>query len=180
MDRSRRRNRPLAQAAALTLSCLLPIATSCSTDDDDPPSTTQPPDPRDEVESAYLAYRDLVQRLLESPDPDDPELEDFADGENLEFLRTQLESLQTQSRALRFGSDYSVDVVAVTVDGSEATVQDCTVDDAQTVDAASGDVISEGVTTELLEAALTEEGGRWRVSSIDRLGQWEGATACEE
>lgn len=186
MDRSRRSNRPLLRAAGLVLLVglllgLLIAPASCTNDDDDPPPTTDPPDnPEAEVESAYLEYRDLVQRLLESPNPDDPELEDFATGENLEFLRSQLGSLETQNRALRFGSGYSVDVLAVTVDGSAATVRDCTVDDAQTVDASSGEIVSEGVTTELLEAALTEEGGRWLVASIERLGQWEGAVPCDE
>lgn len=181
MDRSRRTNRPPARAAALALLAGLLLAlvapASCSNDDDtsDP---TQPPE--EEVKAAYLAYRGLVQRLLESPNPDDPELADFSTGENLEFLKAQLESLQSQNRALQFGSRYSVDIVAVTVTGSAAIIQDCTVDDAQTIDMTSGAVVSEGITTELLEAVLSEEGGHWRVSSIERLGQWEGDVPCED
>ena len=155
---------------------------SCSNPDDDPPPTsaTTTSSPKSEVEAAYLAYRKMVRRLLESPDPEDEDLAKRSTDENFDFLVEQLSSLDAAGRALRFGPDYRFDVSTVMVDGSTATVRDCTVDDAQTIEIGSGAVVSEGTTTQLLEAALVFESGRWRVSSIDRLGTWDGAVRCDE
>lgn len=171
-----------SRPAALIAAALLALtAATCSNDDDtdtsSPTTTTQSPEA--EVEAAYLAYRDMVTRLLEAPDPDDPELNERAADPNKAFLIDRLRTLVEQGRELRFGSEHGYEVMSVSVDGDDATVRDCTVDDAQTVDAASGEVVSEGVTTELLEAALRRSDGMWRVVTIDGIEHWEGAVGCE-
>jgi hypothetical protein len=194
VDRSPRTNRPLVRAAALVLLVCMLLAlavgpASCGNDDDSsddpPPTSTTAPTPESEseveveVESAYSDYRDMVKRLLESPDPDDSELAERAGGENLAFLIDRLTELESSGRALRFGPMHRFDLLAVSIDGPEAVVRDCTIDDAQTIEVASGAVVSEGTTTEFLEAMLELSSGQWRVMSIDRLGHWNGAGPCE-
>jgi hypothetical protein len=165
-------------------------AGTCSSDDD--PDDTSPTtertterttttlSPEAEVEAAYLAYRDMVTRLLQAPDPDDPELGERTTDPNRAFLVDRLRALVQQGQRLRFGPDYEYDVLAVSIDGDQATVRECTVDDAQTVAATSGEVLSEGVTTELLEATLRRNSGKWRVTTVDGIEHWEGAVTCEE
>lgn len=177
-------SRPMAMIAAAFLAL---VAGTCQSDDDDADDTSPTTDrttttvaPEAQVEAAYLAYRDMVTRLLQAPDPADPEIGERTTDRNEEFLVDRLRTLLEQDQELRFGPQHTYEVVSVSIEGDEATVRDCTVDDAQTVSATSGAVVSEGTTTELLEATLRRSDGQWRVATIDGLGHWEGAVTCED
>lgn len=170
---------------AATIACAVLVLTgaTCSGDDDDAAddtSTTPTTEsPEAEVEAAYLAYREMVGRLLQAPDPEDPEIDERSIGENREFLVDQLSTLDERDQKLEFGPNYAVEVSSVSVSGRTATLKDCTVDDARTVDASTGEVVSEGTTTELLEATLAFSDSQWRVETIDGIGHWEGVAECE-
>jgi hypothetical protein len=169
--------RPLAAriTAALLAALLFLTLPSCA----DTP-TTPPETPKSQAKAAYEDYRDMVKRLLESPDPADPEIARRATGGNQEFLVGQLTNLTAAGQALRFGPNYEFEVLSTEVTDAEAVVRDCTVDDAETIDVRSGDVVTAGTTTELLEATMQLISGDWRVSKIERLGHWDGAVECEE
>lgn len=169
------------RSLAIITTALLALGFACNSDDDDTSSsTTTTTSPEAEVEAAYLAYRDMVTRLLESPDPDDPEIAERTRDQNEVFLVERLTTLVDQGQHLRFGPDYSYEVLSVSIDGDEAVVRDCTVDDAQTVSTENGDVVSEGTTTELLEATLRRDAEKWQVVTIDGVGHWDGAVTCED
>src|SRR5918995_2132513 len=142
-------------------------------------STTTTQDPEAEVEAAYLAYWEMAERLLAAPDPDDPEVARRASGTNVDQVIDSLTSLHAQGRSIRFGRLYEHDVLSVQLTGETAVIRDCNVDDAATIDAVSGDELSASVTTALLEATLMLEQESWRVSSIERLDAWNGATRCD-
>jgi FlaG/FlaF family flagellin (archaellin) len=176
----------LAAAVAVALAAALLALTTCSNDDDndettDPSETTSTTTSiEDEVEAAYLAYREMVTRLLEAPDPEDPEISQRSDGENREFLVDRLGTLRTAGQALRFGELHQYSVQAVAVDGQQATVDDCTVDDASTVVVATGEVVSQGTTTELLRAELVLDSESWKVRTIESVERWAGVATCEQ
>src|SRR5829696_6935205 len=178
-----------ALAALVAIALVITLTLSCGGDDappDDPPPTTAPvttttTSVESEVEAAYTAYREMVTRLLQNPDPDDPEISQRATGGVRDQLRSSLRSLRDQGRAIRFGEYYSYDVLGVTVrDGGAATVKACLVDDGETIDVASGDVISGGTATGIITVSLELVDGSWLVSLtpepefID-----EGVASCE-
>jgi hypothetical protein len=153
--------------------------TTTSTSDTTIASTTTTQNPEAEVEAAYLAYWEMAKRLLAAPNPDDPEIARRASGINVDQVIDSLTSLHAQGRSIRFGRQYEHDVLSVQLTGETAVIRDCNVDDAATIDAVSGDELSASVTTALLEATLTLEQESWRVSSIERLDAWNGATRCD-
>lgn len=188
MDRSPRDRRPLVQAAALVLvvGLLLGIVVgpaACGNDDDssdDPPPTTTTPDPESEVESAYLAYWEMGSRLLEAPDPDDPEIPERASGEALADLVAGLDALRSANLHSELGPQYSHDVIDIKVESEgRAVVDDCAVDDSRLVDAATGEVVEQSVVTELLRVTMHLQGERWRADSSTRVDAWEGAVECQ-
>lgn len=180
----------LGRVAALAIALALALAAATCGDDEDPPdrttsttasgSSSTAPSPEDEVEAAYLAYRAMVTRLLEDPNPDDEEIGQRAVGENRDFLVDRLTTLNALGQALRFGPAYDYSVESVSVTGSDAVVRDCTVDDAQTITVATAEVVSEGTSTQLLEASLVLEGNAWRVRTVDSVGTWPGVTSCDD
>jgi hypothetical protein len=170
------------------------LAAGCGGGDDDsspdtsrPPadvsSSTAPPTTRSaesEVEEAYLAYWAMADRLLEAPDPDDPEIArrsiDPARGQLVDSLTT----LRSQDQVVRSGGDYRHDVLSVEVATQTAVVRDCVIDDNAVVNATSGVTVDDRVTTVLLETTLRHDGTRWVVTAIDQKDGWEGATTCRQ
>jgi hypothetical protein len=169
------------------------LAAGCGGGDDDsspdtsrPPadvsSSTAPPTTRSaesEVEEAYLAYWAMGERLLETPNPDDPEIAqraiDPARGQMIDSLTT----LRARDQAVIRGSGYAHNVLSVEVTGETAVVRDCVVDDGAVINVVSRATVSERVTTVLLETTLYRDGPGWRVREIDQRDSWEGATTCD-
>ena len=170
-------------AALVLLVALLPGLAGCGDDDDsssEAPPTTTSPDSESEVESAYLAFWDMAQRLAESPNPDDPELIRRASGEALTDLVAGLTALRDQGRRSELGPSYRHEVISTRLTGATtAVVEDCAVDDSRIVEDATGDVVVEGVGTELIEVTLIHEDESWLVDSISQIDVWEGAVACD-
>lgn len=187
MDRSPRSKRPLVRAAALVLlvGLLLGLVVgpaACGNDDDssdDPPPTTTSATTESEVESAYLAYWEMGARLLEAPDPDDPEIPERASGEALADLVAGLEALKSANLRSELGSQYAHNVIGVEVENDgRAVVDDCAVDDSRLVDAATGEVVEQSVVTELIRVTMLRDGDRWRADSSVQVDAWEGAVEC--
>jgi hypothetical protein len=143
------------------------------------PTTPTTRSPESEVEEAYLAYWEMGERLLEAPDPDDPEIAqraiDPARGQMVDSLTT----LKARDQAVQRGPEYAHNVLSVHVTGETATVRDCVVDDGAVISVVSGATVRERVTTVLLETTLRRDGARWRVSAIDQRDSWEGASTCD-
>lgn len=166
--------------AALALLLALPIAPACTGDDNDADDTKPPKDERAEVKAAYLAYWDMGERLLEAPNPDDPEIPKRTTGKARTDLVAGLKRLKQEGLRSSLGERYVHDVVGVELRGDDAAlVKDCAVDDSSLVRAANGDVVEQSVVTELLQVRLVLRNESWLVESSTRLGAWEGAASCE-
>jgi hypothetical protein len=190
-------HRPRLAATALVAVLALSTASCGGSDrddaDDDDPTTTEPaegssttadpttaaPSVEAEVEAAYLAYWTMAERLTNSPDPDDPEISQRAIGTALTTFVDSVTTLKAQGQAVVTGPQTSHDVTSIELSADSATLRDCNVDDAKRVEASSGDELIEAVATNLLEVTLVESDGTWLVSSIKRVGAWDGATQCD-
>lgn len=169
------------------------LLVGCGDDDDSPsgstraptssttaaPSTTTPT-LESEVEAAYLAYWEMGERLLEAPDPDDPEIERRAIDPARGQMADSLTTLRARDRAVRHGPRHAHDVLSVTVQGTTAIVRDCAIDDASIVDLRSGRTVDERLVTALYEATLVKQDSSWRVSEIDQPDGWEGIGGCAD
>jgi hypothetical protein len=159
-----------------------------SDDDPSPPTTRRPPSTtsappttasvESQVEEAYLAYWEMTERLLEAPDPDDPEIAERATGQVLGQLSDSLTTLRAQGHAVRSGPEYAHNLLSVDVQGDTGVVLDCAVDDAAVIDVASSEMVDERLVTVLLETTLRYD-GHWLVAEVDQQDSWEGKTTCD-
>ena len=188
MDRSPRDKRPLVRAAALVLlvGLLLGVVVgpaACGNDDDspdNPPPTTPPPNAESEVESAYLAYWEMLQRLSAAPDESDLEIVERAIGQALGEVKEGLASLKSQGRAAQTGPAYQHEVQSVELRGDEAIIRDCSVDDSVVIDVVTGEQVAGGaMATGLLEVTLVRSGGEWKVEKIETIKTWAGERSCD-
>jgi hypothetical protein len=187
-------HRPRLAATALVAVFAFSLA-ACGGDgqaaDEDDPTTTAPnddpstddptttaPSVEAEVEAAYLAYWEMVERLTNSPEPEDPEIGQRAVGTALSTFVDSVTTLKAQGQAVVTGSQTRHNVTSIELSDDSATLRDCNVDDAKRIDASSGSEIIEAVATNLLEVTL-EWDGSWRVSSIKRISAWQGVVECE-
>jgi hypothetical protein len=164
---------------------------ACGDDDDDggraqrstttASTTTTAPTPEAAVETAYLAYKDLRARLLEAPDAGDPEIAQWATGAAEDRLVESLTMLEAEGRAVRFGPDYAVVVLSVSLAGASAELMECFVDDADVIDVASEEVVGESeVATVLNRVTLLAGPGGWQVIDIVQEDGWEGVSDCSD
>lgn len=169
--------RPQQLLAALLATLVLAITSCTNGDDNDAPDPT--PSPESEVEAAYLAYWEMANRLAETPDPVDPELEQRASGEALAGLRQGLASLEAEGQMLAVGPQtaHTVSGIEVKEDGT-ASLTDCDVDDSRLL-GPDGATLDEDLTTTLWDIGLVRSGGTWRVDRFVRVDSWDGETDCK-
>jgi len=178
---------PLASLAGVVVCLLVGVLLLWACDDDsaddpsdddgsDPTSTTL--SPGDQVEAAYLAFADMGARLLENPDPDDPEIAQRTSGEAQADLIAGLRTLVANGQRYELGPEYSHDVLAVTVDGVTATAEVCVIDDSRLVDASTGEVLAEGPTSVAWTVTLVMRDERWLIDQIVEGDVEEGADRC--
>ncbi|MGI8663984.1 MAG: hypothetical protein ACR2LQ_12370 [Acidimicrobiales bacterium] len=142
-------------------------------------STTTTLDEKEAVKTAYLAYWQMVDRLVHAPDPNDGAIESLAEDPAASVLRTALLNQigRGEIRGLPANAKYSHRVDAVTVDRSTASVLDCVVDDKVVFDR-EGNVRDDGVSTGRFKAELVRRGARWLVRQVDLLEQAPGVSGC--
>ena len=114
------------------------------------------------------------------PNPDDPALPEFSTGEQLGQVRTETKANLDQGLALRAAANPTniQRVTVVSVEGDHAVVQECVVDDAVVIRRDGGEVVNESVTTQNVRGELERVDGRWRVSRVVLVQQWEGVAGC--
>ena len=171
-------SRPLVMIAAAFLAL---AAGTCHSDDDaDSTSdrTTTTVSPESEVETAYLAFADMGARLLQAPDPDDPEIAERTTGTAMTEFIAGLRSLQDVGLEYQLGPEYSHVVRSVQLTGNNAVLDVCVVDDSKQVNAATGEVTVEGVTTVHWTVEIRREDGAWLVAKITEDDVQEGITEC--
>jgi hypothetical protein len=176
---------------ATLLAGVVALGMACAADDTDgsQASDTPGPDsngtdtlsPEVEVEAAYLAYWEMLDRLAEAPDPDDPEILERASGEALFEVVAGVTTLVERGHISDSGPLYAHSVESVVVRDNEAVLRDCVVDDTSLVDRATGEVVESGeIAVALLEVTLLLEDERWKVNRVQRIPVEATAISCEE
>jgi hypothetical protein len=171
---------PTTRALAPLAALFLTLALACSNDTDDPPpsSTSTTVSPEAEVEAAYLAYWDMVDRLTASPEPNSAEIaEHTADPAKDQLIRS-IASLRDAGHAIQGGEQTRHDIRQVVIEGQEARLQDCYVDDSVTIEVSSGSPLETRLATDLLEVTFTRDGGEWLPSEVNVLDSWDGVVPC--
>lgn len=157
-----------------------------------PPSTTASSAPtsttlsRAELEQAvldaYLAGWEAWDAATDPPDPEFPGLRETSTGPALQAALDQITAWRASGRVARDPensiSEHRADVVSVGTD--EALVRDCSIDDGQVVIAATGEVVNDVVETNLFEASMVLDEGRWKLDSLNVVETWEGVAGCAE
>ena len=184
-------------AATLTALCAVLASAACGgdggTDEEAPASTTEasePPDttvaetttstlsPEAEVEAAVMAYEAMASRLIQAPDPNDPEIAERATGENRSHLEAHLQELVALGRAGQLGPNTRQTVLHTEVSGDQATVEVCSVDDGVLIEVATGRVLNDDVVTDHSVVTLERSDGAWLVAQRSRIATWDGVTDC--
>jgi hypothetical protein len=183
-----RRLRTVGTAAAPC--ALLVLSSGCGGDDgeaaDDGPttstsettiaSTTTTQDPEAEVEAAYLAYWEMNKRLVQQPNPDDPEIVERTSGSARDKLIESLSTMRAEGSMFRFGPQDSVDILDIAVSSDTASVRSCAVGDATRVNGSDEQAIE--ISTSELETQMTHAAGRWVVTTVSETDSWKGVSTC--
>ncbi|HEY8544176.1 MAG TPA: hypothetical protein VIL36_03980 [Acidimicrobiales bacterium] len=124
------------------------------------------------VEAAYVAFQEMVERLVITPDPDDPEIAERATGAAHDEVVATLDGFDRNGQAVEFGTRHEHHVYDVQVDGDTATVLDCLVSDRRVVDESSRRIVRsdpEGGAAQVLTATLVREDGDWKVQRVTSM-----------
>jgi len=153
-------------------------ATTSTTTSTTAPTTTTT-SPEDAVKTAYLDYWKMVDRVAESPDPNDPELAQRTVEPLLSTFRDNLSTQATQGRKFSVppGRPNSHDVRTVTVAGATATLVECFID-GRTLTDPDGNVIDDAIVSKLGNAKLLNQAGAWLVSDVVFTERTPGAGGC--
>lgn len=133
------------------------------------------------IVDAYVGYWDArFAANTGTPDPDDPALERYATGAQLEAVIAETRANLEQGTAFE-AAPQPVDfrrVRVVEVEGDRAEVQECFVDDGRLVERGTGTVINDTVATQSVIGTLRYVDGAWKVSETKLIQRWEGVAGC--
>jgi hypothetical protein len=151
-------------------------ATSAPTVD---PTTSTTLNPATEVEQAYLAFHEMLVRLREAPDPDDPEIDQLTTGQTKAGVVNSQSTMKTLGERATFGPRGSVAVLDVSfTEPDTAVVRSCAVEDITVIVRESGS-FGPTVTTYWTDYTLRRLNGRWSVNSSDGIEKLEGEQPCD-
>jgi hypothetical protein len=126
----------------------------------------------DDAQAAYVAYQQMLERLVIAPDPDDPEIAERSTGAAQDDVVELLGGYDGSGQAVEFGTRHEHHVYDVAVDGDTATVVDCFVSDARVVDESSRRIVRgdpEGGSASVVTATLVLDGDDWKVERIEAM-----------
>lgn len=131
-----------------------------------------------EVRAAFEAYSLMMDRLVQSPNPDDPEIPQRASGNTLAGIIDHQRTIQTLGVTARFGDRQAMTILsAVITSPGTATVRECRVEDMTEVHQ-SGETLGPFLETYWTEYTLLEVDGVWRVDSSRAIERKEGEQPC--
>ena len=131
-------------------------------------SGTDDPGSETDAQAAYIAYQVMFERLVITPNSDDPEIEQQTSGEELNHVVGTLTDFESRNQAVEFGTRHKHNVYDAVLNGDgTATVLDCFVSDARVVNADSRRILSsdpEGGAANVVTATLVfGDDDTWRV-----------------
>ena len=150
-----------------------------------PTATTDTTSPIGDEEAVilerYLEFWDVRFEANSDPvDPADPRLADLATDAQLNNVLEETQRRADQGLALRNPTDSVTErrPVVVSVDGSEATIQDCSINDTIVYRVSDGEVIDDSTVTRSVSATMRKVDGVWKLSSTSEIQKWEGVAGC--
>ncbi len=156
-----------------------------STSESTPAETTAPSDGQEPVEeeiiTRYHAFWEARFEANRAPvNPDHPGLREYATGEQFETAIAGIRQNAAEGLAVRRpdGSSRRSEVRVVSVEGDQATVQECFVDDGVVYRVETGEVINDAVATHNVRATMVQVDGEWKLSSSSLVQRWEGVAGC--
>jgi hypothetical protein len=154
------------------------VGTTTTTTTSSTSTTTTTLSQEDQVKQAYLAYWQMVDRLIAVPNPRDSELPERATDPLLASLRDDLTTRAAEERSTRapVNSKYQHKIRSASLDGDTATVSDCYVDDRVQYNG-EGVVLNDRVSTVHATATLTRS-NVWRVSDVQTERVGDASVGC--
>ena len=153
-----------------------PTSTTATTD-----TTSPTADEEAVILERYLEFWDVRFEANSDPvDPADPRLADLATDAQLTNVLEETQRRADQGLALRNPTDSVTErrPVVVSVDGSEATIQDCSISDTIVYRVSDGEVIDDSTVTRSVSATMRKVDGVWKLSSTSEIQKWEGVAGC--
>ena len=153
-----------------------PTSTTATTD-----TTSPTADEEAVILERYLEFWDVRFEANSDPvDPADPRLADLATDAQLTNVLEETQRRADQGLALRNPTDSVTErrPVVVSVDGSEATIQDCSINDTIVYRVSDGEVIDDSTVTRSVSATMRKVDGVWKLSSTSEIQKWEGVAGC--
>jgi hypothetical protein len=153
-----------------------------------PPSTTQPSTtttepatPEEEVEAAFLDAMAVFYDVSRSPDPDDERPAETRTEPILSRVRDVLADAREDDLFVRYPDDRPPvpEILALEVDGEEATITVCIIDDAQQVRRSDERVIDDDVVTRFQETEMERVDGTWKIADGQSKGEWRDGGGCD-
>lgn len=141
-------------------------------------NTTTTLSPEAEVEAAVMAYEAMASRLIQAPNPNDPEIAQRTTGEYRTYIEASLQELMDLGHAGQLGPNTTQTVLRTEVSGDRATVEVCAVDDGTLIEVATGRVLNDDVVTDHSAVSLERTDGAWLVVQRSRIARWEGVNDC--
>jgi len=135
--------------------------------------------PEDAVKQAYLDYWKMADRLLATPDPNDPEITQRAADPLLSSLRDQLATNRSTGHhtTVPSGNTNTHRIDAVDVTGTSAQLTECFVD-GRVEFGPNGEVVDDATVTKVGHASLSQVAGQWKVSDIRFDQRTPGVGTC--
>jgi len=157
-------------------------ATSSTTDASGSTGTSQPTGSvEEEITARYLAFWEArFAANQDPPNPDDPQLAEYATGQQLANVIDETARRRDEGLALRRpqNSVGEHDVRVSSVDGDVARLQDCTVNDGIIYRVATGEVVNDDVVTQSVSATMRRVDGEWRLERATLVQEWPGVAGC--
>jgi hypothetical protein len=147
-------------------------------------ATTSAPSAQAEadIEAAYRAFIAMIGRVVQAPDPDDPELPMRATGVALDGLRSSIARSLAEGTIIRPGPATSATVLSIEVSGDTATLRACFIDESTAYVAVTGAVVEPTTIVTIVDTVeLEREGDTWLVSRRETPGpdeRWNGVNTC--
>jgi len=145
-------------------------------------STTAASSPAEqEVIDRYVGYWNArFEANSGTPDPNDPDLREYATGAQLDAVIAETQSNLDQGLAFqRPAEPHNVQHVnVVEIEGDHAVVQECVVSDGLIIRRGTGEVVNDDVATHNVRGELTRVDGEWRVSEARLVQRWDGVAGC--
>lgn len=166
--RDRVKLRVLAVVAALVLAACGGDGESATPESSTsaPSSTTTTFDREAEEQAvidAYLAELDAFYAAANPPDPDHPDLEKYATGRELAFLRELMTELTGDGIAIERGAQTQYQPVVKALTDSRAIVEDCVTDADRQVSVETGEPVDEEIVFGRLLTTLRKLPDGWKV-----------------